>query len=60
LPPTAPAVLMCPMEDVLPMLDGSFLYVLDGGAPVLGIQRPGVSGRRMPNTKGSRQTRNAC
>jgi len=27
--------------------------------PVLEIQRPGVSERRMPNTKGSRQTRNA-
>jgi hypothetical protein len=59
LPPTAPAVLMCPLEGVLPMLDGSFPYALDVGAPVLEIQSPGVSERRMPNTKGSRQTRNA-
>jgi hypothetical protein len=42
------------------MLDGSFLYALDVGAHVLEIQSPGVSERRMPNTKGSRQTRNAC
>jgi hypothetical protein len=42
------------------MLDGSFLYALDVSAPVLEIQSPGVSERPMPNTKGSRQTRNAC
>ena len=51
---------MCPLEGVLPMLDGSFPYALDVGAPVLEMQSPGVSERRMPNTKGSRQTRNAC
>jgi hypothetical protein len=60
LPPTVPAVLMCPLEGVLPMLAGSFLYALDVGASVLEMQSPGVSERRMPNTKGSRQTRNAC
>ncbi|MBP1818280.1 hypothetical protein J3E61_001843 [Mycobacterium sp. OAE908] len=42
------------------MLDGSLRYALDEGAPVLGIQLPGVSERSMPNAKGSRQTRNAC
>jgi hypothetical protein len=42
------------------MLAGSLLYALDVGASVLEMQCPGVSERRMPNTKGSRQTRNAC
>jgi hypothetical protein len=41
------------------MLAGPFLYALDVGAPVLEMQSPGVSERRMPNTKASRQTHNA-
>jgi hypothetical protein len=55
-----PGRLMCPVEGVLPMLAGSFVYALDVGAPVLEMQSPGVSERRVPNTKGSRQTRNVC
>ncbi|MDT5341440.1 MAG: hypothetical protein QOE52_624 [Mycobacterium sp.] len=55
-----PGRLMCPVEGVPTMLAGPFLYALDVGAPVLEMQSPGVSERRMPNTKGSRQTRNAC
>ncbi len=51
---------MCPVEGVLTMLAGSLLYALDVGASVLEMQSPRVSERRMPNTKGSRQTRNAC
>jgi hypothetical protein len=49
-----------PVEGVLTMLAGSLLYALDVAALVLEMQNPGVSERRTPNTKGSRQTRNAC
>ena len=50
---------LCPVEGALTMLAGAYLCALDVGAPVLAMQSPGVSERRMPNTKGSRKTRNA-